>query len=143
MKLRLAASALTLAMAASTSVLTASNASAANIVTACRTPDLYADGLYVHTCINTPQYDGHNVWGTVKTYGSNNTSINLCVEVLDENLNVIPGSLTCKVVQGPSGTVVTTPVVWQGTHGVFAQSFFTSPTYYYGGMSEGICVDNC
>ncbi|MEY9969272.1 hypothetical protein ABIA33_007360 [Streptacidiphilus sp. MAP12-16] len=137
-KLRLAASAAALAMAAATSLVTADSASAANVVTACRTPDLAADGLYVHTCINTPQYDGHHVWATVSTYGGNNTSINLCVEVLDTNQNVVPGSLACKVVWGPSGSVAS-PTVTVGDGFVNAQSFFTSPTYWYGGMSAAIC----
>lgn len=122
---------------AATSLFGATSAHATD-ANACRHPDVAADGLYVHTCINWVLYDGHSVWGTANTYGTNNTSINLCVQILDDNLNVIPNSTACKVVSGPSGSV-TGPRVSVGYGFYYAQSYFTSPTYFYGGMSEGLC----
>ncbi|MEV5880150.1 hypothetical protein AB0L75_39310 [Streptomyces sp. NPDC052101] len=51
---------------------------------------------------------------------------------MDVNQNVVPGSRNCAVVPGPSGTVWSNPVsLGRGTY--YGVSYFTSPTYYYGG----------
>ena len=103
----------------------------------CRTSDVYADGLYVHTCITG---DGGNTLRAVaSTRGSNNTSITLCAEVVDVYQNVVPGSRHCAVVPGPTGTVWSNPVgVRAGVY--YGVSYFTSPTYYYGGETPQASV---
>ena len=103
----------------------------------CRTPDVQADGLTVHTCI---QGDGGTTLQAVAdTWGNNNTSITLCAEVVDANQNAVPGSRNCQVAWGPSGTVWSNPVsVGPGTY--YGVSYFTSPTYYYGGETPRASV---
>lgn len=101
---------------------------------ACRAPHP-ADGLSVGTCIDYSD-DGH-FDGEVITSGSNSTMINLCVELVDVHQNLVPGTHTCRLQPGPSGRVKT-PVVHVGPGTYYAQSYFTSPTYFYGGESPGI-----
>lgn len=103
----------------------------------CRKPDVSADGLNVHTCI---QGDGHaTLQSVVDTSGSNNTSINLCAEIVDQQQHVVAGSQRCQVVPGPSGTVWSYPVtLGPGTY--YGVSFFTSPTYFYGGETPAASV---
>jgi hypothetical protein len=98
----------------------------------CRVPDVHADGLTVHTCADW--YDGSHITGTVHTSGTNRTIINLCIEIVDANQNLVPGSRDCQPVAGADGTVTTPPVSpAPGTY--YAVSYFTSPTYWYGGES--------
>jgi hypothetical protein len=53
--------------------------------------------------------------------------------------NVVSGSQHCEVVPGPSGTVWSNPVsLGPGTY--YGVSFFTSPTYFYGGETPAASV---
>lgn len=122
----LAASALTLG----TSLLAVGTASASANTATCRKPDVSADSLDVRTCADW--YIGSHITGTVHTSGTNRTVIDLCIEIVDVNQNMVPGSRNCQLVAGADGTVTTPPVSPPaGTY--FAVSSFTSPTYYYGG----------
>ncbi|WP_330294357.1 hypothetical protein [Streptomyces sp. NBC_00503] len=134
-----ATAAATLTLAAASLIGTASGAHAATVDYACRTPDVYADGLYVHTCINWYMGQSNPTWGTVSTHGGNNTSITLCVHLLNQNLAEVGGSKKCSTVWGPSGSVQGPPVnqPCDGTK-YYAESWFTSPTYYYGGMGPAV-----
>ncbi|HJP74265.1 MAG TPA: hypothetical protein VJ914_08355 [Pseudonocardiaceae bacterium] len=102
----------------------------------CRAP-LPADGLSVVTCVDWA--DSGSAVGTVTTSGSNNTTINLCVEVVDANQNLVPGSRNCQPQPGPSGFVQTPNVSLRaGTY--YVVSYFTSPTYWYGGETQPFSV---
>ena len=103
----------------------------------CRTPDVPADGLSVHTCVKGD--GGSTLQSVADTSGSNKTSITLCAEIVDANQNEVPGSRNCQVVWGPSGTVWSNPVsVAPGTY--YGVSYFTSPTFYYGGETPPASV---
>ncbi|WP_145883914.1 hypothetical protein [Streptomyces sp. BK340] len=117
----------------------AAGAHAATTDYACRGSDVHADGLYVHTCINWYMGQSNPVRGTASTHGSNNTSITLCVHLLNQNLQEVAGSKRCSTVSGSSGFVQGTSVnqPCDGTN-YYAESWFTSPTYYYGGMGPGV-----
>jgi hypothetical protein len=102
----------------------------------CRDP-LPADSLSVHTCAKWD--DTRSAFGTVSTSGSNNTSIDLCVELVDANQNLVPGSRNCQIQPGPSGYVEGHSVtVAPGIY--YAVSYFTSPAYWYGGETPAFPV---
>ncbi|MER5549959.1 hypothetical protein ABT072_48135 [Streptomyces sp. NPDC002589] len=98
---------------------------------------LSADGLQVRTCVDGDGAGG--IWTEVQTTGSNNTSINLCAEVVDSNQNVVPGSLNCSVVWGASSDVFSN-TVFPNSGTYYGVSFFTSPTYWYGGETPPISI---
>jgi hypothetical protein len=61
------------------------------------------------------------------------------VEVVDANQNLVPGSRNCRLQWGPSGhvdgnTVTLAPGLY------YAVSYFTSPTYWYGGETPAFRV---
>ncbi|MFF7129214.1 hypothetical protein [Streptomyces sp. NPDC008240] len=134
-----ATAAASLTLAAAGLIGPAAGAHAATTDYACRGSDVYADGLYVHTCINWYMGQSNPVRGTASTHGSNNTSITLCVHLLNQNLQEVAGSKRCSTVSGSSG-FVQGPSVNQPCDGTnyYAESWFTSPTYYYGGMGPGV-----
>ncbi|MBF9071365.1 hypothetical protein [Streptacidiphilus fuscans] len=140
MKKRLAAllAVLTLALSAS---LFASGTASATDGRFCRSP-ISADGLQVETCVSHDEDPG--TWGEVHTWGTNNTSINLCVELVDANQNLVPNSRSCSVQQGNGlgfgdGGFQETPEMWNLPSGTYyAIAYFTSPTYWYGGESPPI-----
>jgi hypothetical protein len=101
----------------------------------CRKPPVYADGLTVSTC--TTRTGPSSAYGSVKTTGTNNTLIRLCVELVDVNQNLVPNSRDCQVVNGQDGQV-TTPNLTLGPGTYYAQSYFTSPAYYYGGEAPAL-----
>jgi hypothetical protein len=111
-------------------------ASTASPASGCRNPPVYADGLTVSTCIT--QTGPSSAYGNVRTSGSNNTLINLCVELVDGNQNLVPNSRDCQTQPGSDGSVLT-PTMYNLAPGTYyAVSYFTSPTYWYGGESPGI-----
>ncbi|GAA2787734.1 hypothetical protein GCM10010441_11010 [Kitasatospora paracochleata] len=138
MKLRLAASSAVIALVATAGLFSAGTASANTTGRVCRNPDVSADGLNVHTCISGD--GGRTLTATADTSGGNNTTINLCVKVVDGSQHDVPGSENCAWgVNGPHGHVSSNPVtVPYGTY--YAVSYFTSPTYWYGGESRPISV---
>ena len=103
----------------------------------CRDPNPL-DGLTVTTCAKWSDDDG-SAFGTVTTTGSNNTSIDLCVELVDANQHLVPGSRNCQVQQGPAGSVQGF-TVYPAPGLYYAVSYFTSPTYWYGGESPAFRV---
>lgn len=119
-------------LALGTSLLAVGTADANPAAATCRNPDVSADGLKVHTCADW--YDGSHITGTVHTYGANRSVINLCIEIVDANQNVVPGSRNCQPVAGADGTVITPPVS-PAPGRYYAVSYFTSPAYWYGGES--------
>lgn len=123
-------------LAAAAGLATAGSASASTSVGGCRAP-LPADGLSIQTCVGGN--GGNGVQSGAFTSGSNNTDITLCAEVVDSNQNVVNGSRNCAVVWGPNGAVYSNWVsVGTGTY--YGVSYFTSPTYWYGGESPWVYV---
>ena len=102
----------------------------------CRDP-LYAAGMKIQTCGKFG--DGGYAIGTVTTTGSNNTQIDLCVELVDANQNLVPGSRNCQIQQGSAGHVET-PTMYPPAGIYYAVSYFTSPTYWYGGETPAFPV---
>jgi hypothetical protein len=102
----------------------------------CRSPKP-ADGLEVSTCATWT--DARTAYGNVKTSGSNNTLINLCVELVDANQNLVPGSRDCQIQPGSVGAV-STPTMSLAPGTYYSVSYFTSPTYWYGGESPGFII---
>ena len=143
-KRALAMTAATLALAGGSAFVTGGTAHAAGVGQVCRQWDVSADGLSVHVCLEWDEVGGYPnpLWGHAETYGTNNTTINLCVRVLDQNLNEIPGSRGCRVVWGPSGSMdgpaVYVPPCRPGGTKYYAEAWFTSPTFYYGGMTGAL-----
>ncbi|MEY9875561.1 hypothetical protein ABH931_005065 [Streptacidiphilus sp. MAP12-33] len=124
-----------LALVAGISVGAAGTASAAQTGGGCVYHD--KDGFSVRTCIDGDGAGG--IWADVQTYGSNNTSINMCVEIVDSNQNLVPGSRNCQIVNGSSSDTGTN-IVFPGSGTYYGVSYFTSPTYWYGGESPSISI---
>ena len=102
----------------------------------CRAPKP-ADGLSVTTCAEWA--DTRSAFGKVSTSGSNNTSIDLCVELVDANQNLVPNSRNCQIQPGPAGYVQTpTLILAPGVY--YVVSYFTSPVYWYGGETPGFPI---
>jgi hypothetical protein len=124
----------TVALAAS--VLAVGTASAAT-GGGCRKPPVNEDGLTISTCATAT--GPSTAYGNVKTSGTNRTLINLCVELVDANQSLVPGSRDCQIVSGADGAV-STPTMTLGPGTYYAVSYFTSPTYWYGGESPALYI---
>jgi hypothetical protein len=133
---RLAALLVVLTAALAASVLAAGTASAAT-GGGCRKPPVTADSLTVSTCVTAT--GPSTAYGNVRTSGTNNTLINLCVELVDANQSLVPGSRDCQTVPGADGAV-STPTMSLGSGTYYAVSYFTSPTYWYGGESPALHI---
>jgi hypothetical protein len=103
----------------------------------CGAQNVYADGLNVHTCVRGD--GGSTLQSVVATTGSNDTKITLCAEIVDARQSVVPASRNCAFVQGASGTVRSNPVsLSPGTY--YGMSYFTSPSFFYGGETSPASV---
>ncbi len=107
MKKRLAALLVVPTVALATSVLAVGTASAAT-GGGCRKPPVNEDGLTISTCITA--ISSTAAYGNVRTSGTNRTLINLCVELVDVNQSLVPGSRDCQIVSGAAGAVSTAPM---------------------------------
>lgn len=103
----------------------------------CRPPEI-KDGLSIHTCAKWSD-DQHTAHGEVTTTGSNNTDIELCVELVDVNQNLVPGSRGCSIQPGSHGFLAG-PIVSPPPGTYYAVSYFTSPTYFYGGETPAFSL---
>lgn len=103
----------------------------------CRKPPEYKDGLTISTCIT--RTGPGTAYGNVRTTGTNRSTINLCVWLVDVNQNTVPGSRDCRIVAGADGSVLT-PTMSLAPGRYYAVSSFTSPTYYYGGESPSLLM---
>ena len=61
------------------------------------------------------------------------------MELVDAGQSLVPGSRDCQIVSGADGAV-STPVTSLGTGTYYAVSYFTSPTYWYGGESPALHI---
>jgi hypothetical protein len=132
LKKRLAALLVVPTLALAASVLAAGTASAAT-GGGCRLEN--KDGLTISTCATAT--GPSTAYGSVRTSGTNRTLIDLCVELVDVNQNLVAGSRDCQIVSGADGQV-TTPTMTLGPGTYYAVSYFTSPTYWYGGESPAL-----
>lgn len=124
----------TVALAAS--VLAVDTASAAT-GGGCRKPPVTEDSITISTCITAVGPSA--AYGNVKTSGTNRTQIDLCVELVDANQSLVPGSRDCKIVSAADGAA-STPTMSLGAGTYYAVSYFTSPTYWYGGESPALYI---
>jgi hypothetical protein len=133
---RLAAS-LVPALVLGASLFAVGNANADAPNGGCRKPPVSADSLLVSTCIT--RTGPGSAYGSVKTTGTNNTLIDLCVEIVDVNQNLVGNSRDCQIQHGEVGQV-TTPTLDLAPGTYYAQSYFTTPTYWYGGESPALVI---
>ncbi|SEL75501.1 hypothetical protein [Streptacidiphilus jiangxiensis] len=128
------------ALATAGGLAVAAPASAATSANICRSGSVPNDGEYVLPCIYGN--GGKSIYGLADISGSNHTSVNLCVDIINASTGaVVPGTATCAYVSdAANGGSVTTSWVSPGYGTYVSHAWFTSPTYYDGGESGRLSI---
>ena len=145
MKKPFAAPAVLAALATACTLFTAVPASASTSPAGqvCRYAPIHADGEWIYECIQGDSGNGLQA-GAYTANGTNNTTINLCVQIVNAVTGATAGNPSCATVSGENSGSASpfTPQLHLPDGQYVAHAYFTTPTYFDGGESGRMAINS-